>query len=124
MSEMINCPDCGNEILSQMGTICPNCKYTVGYFNGEKRRKNYGRFFALTIFAPFFSIFTVIFAQINIYSFIAATILAIYLAYKSCPINFKDVFVTLFEKFFFWSVWIFMNSFLLILILNILSKRL
>lgn len=43
MSELINCPSCNNKILSRMGTICPNCKYTVGYFNGEKRRKGYGR---------------------------------------------------------------------------------
>ncbi len=72
MSELIDCPSCNNKILSRMGTICPNCSYTVGYFNGEKRRKGYGKLFALTIFAPFFSFFTLVFAQINFYSFILA----------------------------------------------------
>ena len=54
MSELINCPSCNNKILSRMGTICPNCKYTVGYFNGEKEERVW-KTFALTIFAPFFS---------------------------------------------------------------------
>ena len=122
MSELINCPSCNNKILSRMGTICPNCKYTVGYFNGEKRRNGYGRLFALTIFAPFFSFFTLVFAQINFYSFILAVIVAIFLAIKSCPINFKTVFATNFEKLFFWNIWILSNIFLSVIIFNIISK--
>lgn len=122
MSELIDCPSCNNKILSRMGTICPNCSYTVGYFNGEKRRKGYGKFFALTIFAPFFSFFTLVFAQINFYSFILAVILAIFLAIKSCPINFKTVFATNFEKLFFWNIWILSNIFLSVIIFNIISK--
>ncbi|PRM99481.1 hypothetical protein [Aliarcobacter cryaerophilus] len=122
MSELINCPSCNNKILSRMGTICPNCSYTVGYFNGEKRRKGYGRLFALTIFSPFFSFFTLVFAQINFYSFILAILLAIFLAIKSCPINFKNVFATNFERLFFWNIWIFSNIFLSVIIFNIVSK--
>ena len=85
-------------------------------------RKGYGKLFALTIFAPFFSFFTLVFAQINFYSFILAVILAIFLAIKSCPINFKTVFATNFEKLFFWNIWIFSNIFLSVIIFNIISK--
>ena len=70
MSSLMNCPDCKVKILSRMGTICPNCGFTVGYFNGTTKRKKYGKFFALTVFAPFFSFLTILFAQVNIYSFL------------------------------------------------------
>ncbi|AXK48449.1 hypothetical protein CRU87_08985 [Aliarcobacter trophiarum LMG 25534] len=122
MTELIKCPNCDNKILSRMGTICPNCGFTVGYFNGDRRRKDYGKLFALTVFAPFFSFFTIIFAQINFYSFIIAIILAVFLAIKSCPINFKTVFATNFERLFFWNIWIFSNIFLSVIVFNIISK--
>lgn len=122
MSSLINCPDCGNEILSRMGTICPNCGFTVGYFNGEKRRKSYGKLFALNVFAPFIALFTIVFAQINLYSFILAILFFIFLAFKSSPIHYKDTFATKFEKILFWSIWIVSNTFLLILISNIVYK--
>lgn len=122
MSLLIKCPDCNNEILSRMGTICPNCGFTVGYFNGEKRRKSYGKLFALNIFAPFISFVSIIFTQVNIYSFIFASLLTIFLAFKACPIHFKEVFASKFEKIFFWSIWIVLNFFLLVLIVNTASK--
>lgn len=124
MASLINCPDCNNQILSRMGTICPNCGYTVGYFNHDSRRKDYGKLFALTIFAPFISFCTIIFTQINLYIFFIATVFAIYLAYKSCPQRFKKVFATKFEKFLFWSIWVVANSFLFVIVVNILSKSL
>ena len=43
MSLLMNCPDCKTEIYSRMGTICPNCGFTVGYFNGTTKRKKYGK---------------------------------------------------------------------------------
>ena len=52
MSSLITCPDCNHEILSRLGTVCPKCGHTVGYFDGDKKRKTYGKFFALTIFVP------------------------------------------------------------------------
>ena len=55
MSSLITCPDCNHEILSRLGTVCPKCGHTVGYFDGDKKRKTYGKFFALTIFVPFIS---------------------------------------------------------------------
>lgn len=122
MSELINCPNCNNNILSRMGTICPNCGFTVGYFNGDRRRKDYSKLFALTIFVPFFSFFTLIFSQINFYGFIVAIILTIYLAIKSCPVNFKTVFSTNFERLFFWNIWVFSNIFLSVIVFNIISK--
>lgn len=116
------CPNCSNEILSRLGTTCPNCGFTVGYFDGDKRRKRYGKLFALTVFSPFISFFTIIFTQLNQYLFSLSILFAIFLAVKSIPLNFKDVFASRFEKIFFWSIWIVSNSFLLVLALNIFYK--
>lgn len=122
MQELMNCPDCKTEIYSRMGTICPNCGFTVGYFNGTTRRRKYGRFFALSVFAPFLSFITILFSQQNKYLFLFAIALYFYLAIKSCPMFFKDIFVSKFEKMFFWLVWLFLNLFLLVLVINILYK--
>ncbi|MFY9089492.1 MULTISPECIES: hypothetical protein [Arcobacter] len=122
MSTLMNCPECNHEILSRMGTICPNCGFTVGYFNGDKRRKIYGKFFALTVFAPFISFITIIFASVNKYTMMIAIALFFYFAIKSCPLLFKDLFITKFEKIFFWFVWILVNSMLFTMIFNILRK--
>ena len=67
MSSLITCPDCNHEILSRLGTVCPKCGHTVGYFDGDKKRKTYGKFFALTIFVPFISFITILFASQNLY---------------------------------------------------------
>ena len=40
MSTTMNCPVCNHEILSRLGTICPNFGHTVGYFNGDEKKKN------------------------------------------------------------------------------------
>lgn len=122
MSEIMNCPECNHEILTRMGTICPNCGYTVGYFNGDKKRKKYGKFFALTVFIPFISFVTILFAQMNKYTMIVGIAIFFYLAIKSCPLLFKDIFLTKFEKIFFWLVWILANTLLFSLIFNILKK--
>ncbi|BAK74029.1 MAG: hypothetical protein AB7S49_13095 [Arcobacter sp.] len=122
MSEIMNCPECNHEILTRMGTICPNCGYTVGYFNGDGKRKKYGKFFALTVFIPFISFVTILFAQMNKYTMIVGIAIFFYLAIKSCPLLFKDIFLTKFERIFFWLVWIFANSLLFALIFNILKK--
>jgi hypothetical protein len=105
-----------------MGTVCPNCGFTVGYFNGDERRKKYGKFFALTVFAPFISFITIIFSSINKYSMMIAIAIFFYFSIKSCPLLFKDLFVTKFEKLFFWFVWILVNSMLFTMIFNILRK--
>jgi hypothetical protein len=122
MSTTMNCPVCNHEILSRLGTICPNCGHTVGYFNGDEKRKKYGKFFAITVFFPFISFMTIIFASINKYSMIAGIALFFYLAIKSLPYNFKELFATNFEKVFFWLVWILANSLLFTMIYNILRK--
>lgn len=122
MSTTMNCPVCNHEILSRLGTICPNCGHTVGYFNGDEKRKKYGKFFAITVFFPFISFMTIIFASINKYSMIAGIALFFYIAIKSLPYNFKELFDTNFEKVFFWLVWILANSLLFTMIYNILRK--
>ena len=122
MSTLMNCPDCNHEILTRLGTVCPNCGYTVGYFNGDKKRKVYGKFFALTVFVPFISLITILFASLNKYTMIAAVGIFFYLAIKSCPLLFKEIFFTNFEMIFFWVVWILANSLLFTMIFNILRK--
>lgn len=122
MSSLTNCPECNHEIFSRLGTVCPNCGYTIGYFNGNEKRKKYGKFFALTVFVPFLSLITILFASQNKYLMIAGTIVYLFLAVKSCPLLFKDIFFTKFEKFFFWLIWILANSLMFSLIFNIFNK--
>ena len=122
MSEITNCPECNHEILSRLGTVCPSCGYTVGYFNGDSKRKVYGKFFALTVFVPFISLITILFASQNKYTMIIGTIVYIFLAVKSCPLLFKEIFFTNFEKVFFWLIWIIANSIMFSLIFNITQK--
>ncbi len=122
MSEITNCPECNHKILSRLGTVCPSCGYTVGYFNGDSKRKVYGKFFALTVFVPFISLITILFASQNKYTMIIGTIVYIFLAVKSCPLLFKEIFFTKFEKFFFWLIWILANSLMFSLIFNVFKK--
>ena len=122
MSSTMNCPECNHEILTRMGTICPNCGYTVGYFNEDIKRKKYAKFFALTVFTPFISFITIIFAQLNKYTMFIGIAIFFYLAIKSCPISFKEIFLTKFEKIFFWLIWVLANSLIFSLIVNILIK--
>ena len=122
MSTLINCPECNHEILSRLGTVCPNCGYTIGYFNGDRKRKVYGKFFALTVFAPFISLITILFASQNKYTMIVGTLIYLFLAVKSCPLLFKEIFFTNFEKVFFWLIWIIANSIMFSLIFNITQK--
>ena len=122
MSSLINCPECNHEILSRLGTVCPNCGHTIGYFNGDRKRKAYGKFFALTVFAPFISLITILFASQNKYTMIVGTLIYLFLAVKSCPLLFKEIFFTNFEKVFFWLIWIIANSIMFSLIFNITQK--
>ena len=122
MSSLINCPECNHEILSRLGTVCPNCGHTIGYFNGDRKRKLYGKFFALTVFAPFLSLITILFASQNKYTMIVGTLIYLFLAVKSCPLLFKEIFFTNFEKVFFWLIWIIANSIMFSLIFNITQK--
>ena len=122
MLSLTNCPECNHEILSRIGTVCPNCGYPVGYFNGDKKRKIYGKFFALTVFVPFISFITILFASLNKYTMYAGIAIFFYLAIKSSPYLFKNIFFTKFEKFFFWLVWILANSLIFTMIVNILRK--
>ena len=120
--DTINCPECNSEILSRMGTICPNCGYTVGYFNGDKRRKAYGNFFAKTVFLPFFSFVLLISTSSSFYLFSASLVIYIYLASKSCPILAKDLFESKFEKRLFWGIWLGVNALMISIIYNVFSK--
>ncbi|WP_368029757.1 hypothetical protein [Arcobacter sp. s6] len=122
MSSLTNCPECNHEILSRLGTVCPKCGYTIGYFNGDRKRKVYGKFFALTVFTPFISLITILFASQNKYTMIIGTLIYLFLAVKSCPLLFKEIFFTNFEKLFFWLIWIVANSIMFSLIFNISQK--
>ncbi|GGD46855.1 hypothetical protein GCM10012288_21370 [Malaciobacter pacificus] len=116
-----DCPECGYEILSRLGTVCPKCGHTIGYFEGEKKKK-YGKFFALTVFVPFISFITILFSSINPYTFYASIFIYAYLAYKSCPALFKGVTFTKYEKVLFWGVWIIFNAMIIAMIYNNIVK--
>ncbi|KAB7886436.1 hypothetical protein [Poseidonibacter ostreae] len=120
--KLISCPECENQILERMGTICPKCGHTVGYFNESEKRPKYGKFFALSVFLPFLSFLIIIISSINKISFIFGVIFFLYVAYKSCPYLHKELFITKFEGIFFWGVWILVNSLLLSMIYNVLNK--
>jgi len=122
MPSLTNCPECNHEILSRLGTVCPNCGHTIGYFNGDKKRKVYAKFFALTVFTPFISLITILFASQNKYAMIIGTLIYLFFAVKSCPLLFKEIFFTNFEKVFFWLIWILANSLMFSLIFNVFQK--
>ena len=119
---LINCPDCNNEILERIGTICPHCGHTVSYFEGNEKKKKYGKFFAITVFFPFISFISIIFTSWNKTALAIASILYLIIAIYSCPYRFKNLFFTNYEKIFFWGIWILVNSLLITMIYNSFSK--
>jgi len=119
---IIKCPECNHEILDRIGTICPSCGHQIGYFNGDDKRKRYGKFFAISIFVPFISLITVLFASISKPALIGGSLFYLVLAYFSCPIRFKELFFTKYEKMFFWGIWLLANSLMVTLIINLFSK--
>lgn len=116
------CPVCEHEIHDRIGTVCPSCGHTVTYFEGDKRKKRYGKFFAISIFLPFISFVTIIFASLNQITLSLATILYLVIANYSCPIKYNDLFSTKYEKFFFWGIWIVINTMLVLMIYNNFTK--
>lgn len=121
---LINCPECNHKILDRIGTICPSCGHNVTYFAGDKKRKLYGKFFAMSIFFPFISFITIIFASVNQIALAIGILLYLFLATKSCPLRFKDLFFTNYEKLVFWVIWGVSNSFLAVIAYNSFSKLL
>lgn len=116
------CPECNHEILERIGTVCPKCGHTVGYFDGNNKRKKYGKFFAISVFFPFISFITIVFGSISKTTLIFASIFYLVLAFYSCPIRFKELFFSKYEKMFFWGIWIIANSLLVTMIYNSYSK--
>lgn len=121
--DLINCPDCNHEILSRMGTVCPNCGFTVGFFNGDERRKKYSKFFAITVATPFLSLVIMLSTSLNKYVLLIGFVAYIFFAYKSFPHRFKDIFVKKFDAVFFYSVWGISNIILSIAFINLLLKN-
>ena len=120
--KLMSCPECQSEIKEQLGTVCPKCGYTVGYFNETNKRPKYAKFFALSVFLPFITFITIIFTSINTISFIFGVIVFLFSAYKSFPYFYRNLFITKFEKIFFWLVWILVNGLLLSMIYNVVHK--
>ena len=84
-----------------LDSIYEDASAVIGDFNGDKKRKSYGKFFALTVFAPFISFITILFASQNKYSIYLGIAVFFYLAIKSCPLLFNNIFFSKFEKIFF-----------------------
>jgi hypothetical protein len=120
--KLISCPECETQILERLGTVCPNCGHTIGYFNESEKRPKYGKFFALSVFLPFISFILIIVTSLNKISFAFGVIFYLFVAYKSCPYLYKDLFITKFEGIFFWVVWILVNSLLVAMIYNVINK--
>jgi len=120
--DLIKCPHCEHEILSRIGTICPNCGHTVTYFEGNKKKARYGKFFAISVIIPFISFLTILSTSLSKISLIIGAIIYILLALFSCPIRFKDLFFTTYEKVFFWGIWLLANSMLTAMVVNLFSK--
>ncbi|RXJ84563.1 TFIIB-type zinc ribbon-containing protein [Arcobacter sp. CECT 8985] len=119
---LIKCPECEHEILSRIGTICPNCGHMVGYFEGDKNRKKYGKFFAISLFVPFINFVLVLLSSFNKTSLIVASVIFVVLAFLSSPIRYKDIFVTKFEKILFWGIWLGANTLIAVMIYNLMHK--
>ena len=120
--KLMPCPECQTEINERLGTVCPKCGYTVGYFNETNKRPKYAKFFALSVFLPFISFLTIIITSMSKLSFIFGVIVFVLFAYKSCPYFYRNLFITKFEKIFFWLVWILVNSLLISMIYNVVHK--
>ena len=120
--KLMPCPECQTEINERLGTVCPKCGYTVGYFNETNKRPKYAKFFALSVFLPFVSFLTIIITSMSKLSFVFGVIVFVLFAYKSCPYFYKNLFITKFEKIFFWLVWILVNSLLISMIYNVVHK--
>jgi len=120
--KLTNCPECNNEILERLGTICPTCGHTIGYFNESNKRPKYANFFALSVFLPFLSFILIIATSISKISFIFGVVFYLYTSYKSCPYLYRSLFITKFESVFFWGVWILVNALLLSMIYNVVNK--
>jgi hypothetical protein len=120
--KLISCPECETQILEKLGTICPSCGHTVGYFNESTKRPKYAKFFALSVFLPFISFILIIATSLNKISFAFGVVFYLFTAYKSCPYLHRNLFVTKFEGIFFWAIWILVNSLLLAMIYNVLHK--
>lgn len=119
---LINCPECESEIYDRIGTVCPKCGHTVSYFEGDEKKKKYGKFFAISIFVPFISFILIIFTSWSKIGLAFSSIFYIVLAVYSCPIRFKDLFFTRYEKLFFWGIWLIANSLMVTLIVNSFYK--
>ncbi|PHO09492.1 MULTISPECIES: hypothetical protein [Malaciobacter] len=119
---LIKCPECDYEILARIGTICPNCGHTVSYFEGDKNRKRYGKFFALSLIIPFFSFAMILLTSPFKSALTVATVVYVILAYMSSPLRYKEIFFTTFEKIFFWSIWLLSNALLVTMLYNLFNK--
>lgn len=112
------CPDCKHQIHDRIGTICPNCGHTVTYFEGDKKKKAYGKFFASSIFLPFISFVTIIFASLNKITLALAIIPFLAIAFYTFPMKYKKLFSSTYEKIFFGVIWVMVNAMLALMIYN------
>ena len=117
------CPECEHQILDKIGTVCPSCGHTTSFFEGSTKRPKYGKFFAISVFLPFLSFITIIFAAQNKFTLLIGSIIYFILMIFSCPIRYKDLFFTKFEAVFFWIIWIVANSLLSVMVINLLNKN-
>ncbi|CAI8192875.1 MAG: Uncharacterised protein [Arcobacter lacus] len=124
MQETISCPQCSNEILSRIGTNCPNCGHTISFYEGNKKKKEFSKYFALSIILPFLAFVGIIVTSNNLVPSIIASLVFVGVAYLLIPLRKKDLALTTYEKIFFWGLWGMFTALLVTLEFNIYGNLL
>ena len=124
MQEKTDCPVCGTQILSRVGTNCPNCGHTISFYEGNEKKKEFSKYFAMSIILPFLSFVAIIMTSESLIPSVIASIIAIYFAYVVCPLRKIELFSTVYEKVFFWVIWGMFTSLLVTLEYNIYGNLL
>lgn len=124
MQEKTDCPVCGTQILARVGTNCPNCGHTISFYEGNEKKKEFSKYFAMSIILPFLSFVAIIMTSESLIPSIIASFVAIYFAYVVCPLRKIELFSTVYEKVFFWVIWGMFTSLLVTLEYNIYGNLL
>lgn len=124
MQEKTSCPQCDHEILARVGTNCPNCGHTISFYEGNEKKKEFSKYFAMSIILPFLSFVAIIMTSESLIPSIIASFITLYFAYVVCPLKKIELFSTTYEKIFFWVIWGMFTGLLVTLEFNIYGNLL
>ncbi len=124
MQETTSCPQCNTEILSRIGTNCPKCGHTISFYEGNSKKRDFSKYFAMSIILPFLAFVGIIMTSKSLVPSIIASLVFIYFAYLLCPLRKEKLFSTTYEKLFFWGIWSMFTGLLITLEYNIYGNLL